>query len=107
VLHRNPDVREKAVKVIARIKGWRRQGSLLEGVTVDGTITVIAVAEEPNMRQTLSWLDSENADDRVIAGILELHARHPAERVILVSGDINLQNKADAASIEVVDPPTV
>jgi hypothetical protein len=38
--HRNPDVREKAQKAITRIKGWRRQGPLLSGIKVDGSITV-------------------------------------------------------------------
>jgi hypothetical protein len=44
--HRNPDVREKAQKAITRIKGWRLQGSLLNGVTVDKLITVKALAAE-------------------------------------------------------------
>lgn len=105
VLHRNPEVREKARKVVSRIKGWRTQGPLLRGVTVDQTITVVAVAEEPNVRSTLSWLDPDNADDRVVAGVLEVQVRYPSDRVVLVTGDINLQNKADAASIAVVDPP--
>jgi len=33
--HRNEDVREKARKIITRISGWRNQGSLIDGVTVD------------------------------------------------------------------------
>ena len=48
LLHRNPDVREKAKKMITRIKGWRNQGSLVNGVTVDRSITVKAKAKEPN-----------------------------------------------------------
>jgi hypothetical protein len=63
VEHRNPDVREKAKKVITRIKGWRNQGPLAKGVTVDKTITVKALHTEPNMKATLSWLDSDNRDD--------------------------------------------
>lgn len=105
MLHRNPDVREKAAKMVARIKGWRNQGPLLGGVTVDRTITVVAVAEEPNVKATLSWLDPDSADDRIVAGVLEVQVRHPSDRVVLVTGDINLQNKADAAAVEVVEPP--
>lgn len=60
VLHRNPDVREKAQKAITRIKGWRKQGNLLDGVTCDHTIHVVAVAEEPQVATTLSWLDPTN-----------------------------------------------
>jgi len=98
-LHRNPDFRDKAKKVITRIKGWRNQGSLRDGVTVDGTITVRAVANDPNMKKALSWLDPEVDDDRIIASILEVQAGSPSDQVILVTGDINLLNKADAARI--------
>lgn len=42
VLHRNQDVREKAQRVITRVKGWRTQGTLSKGVIVDRTIKVRA-----------------------------------------------------------------
>lgn len=103
--HRNPSVREKAEKVIRRIKGWRQQGSLSTGVTVDRTITVKARHQEPDMKNTLSWLDPGVQDDRIIASMITLQAEHPAARVVLVTGDINLQNKADAALVETLDTP--
>jgi len=103
VLHRNPDVREKAQKVITRIKGWRKQGNLLNGVTVDRSITVTAIAEEPDVSATLSWLDGSSSDDRIIASVLLIEARYPTSRVVLVTGDINLQNKADAAEVETAE----
>ena len=105
VEHRNPDVREKAKKAITRIKGWKQQGSLSEGVTVDRTIEVRAEHAEPNMADSLSWLDASNQDDRIVASVLALQCQYPAARLVLVSGDINLQNKADAASIETVEIP--
>lgn len=98
-LHRNPDFRDKAKKVITRIKGWRNQGSLRDGVTVHGTITVRAIANDPNMSKSLSWLDPDIQDDRVVASVLEVQASNPSDQVILVTGDINLLNKADAARI--------
>ena len=101
ILHRNPDVREKAKKIIKRIKGWRKQGALTEGVIVDRTITVMAEFKEPDMANTLSWLDSENSDDRIIASVLSIQASFPSSRIILATGDINLQNKADSAMIEI------
>lgn len=105
ILHRNTDVREKSKKVITRIKGWRTQGSLLSGVTVDKTITVQTIANEPNMESTLSWLDKDNLDDRIVASVLEIQANYPAARVIIVTGDINLQNKVEAAMIEFNELP--
>ena len=101
--HRNPDFREKANKVIKRVKGWRNQGSLRDGVTVDRTITVRAVAIEPDMQNTLTWLDKENRDDRIIAAVLEVQSAHPTAQVILITGDINLLNKADVARIQTAE----
>jgi hypothetical protein len=105
VEHRNPDMREKARKTITRIKGWRQQGSLSSGVTVDKSITVRACHSEPDMENTLSWLDSNIQDDRILANVLALQAEQPSARIVLVTGDINLQNKADAALIETAETP--
>ena len=98
--HRNPDFRKKVNKVITRVKGWRTQGTLRDGVTVSETMTVKAVASEPNMQRTLKWLDKDNRDDRIIASVLEVQSTYPTARVVLVTGDINLLNKADVARIE-------
>jgi len=103
ILHQNQNIRDKAKKIIKRIKGWRNQGSLSEGVTVNSTITVKAEHKEPDMKNTLSWLNAKSSDDRIIASVLSVMLDNPSSRVILVTGDINLQNKADAATIEVVD----
>jgi hypothetical protein len=102
---RNETYRTKVERVIRRIAGWRRQGNLLDGVTVAGTITVKAIAQEPNFGTTLSWLDASNKDDRIIASTLEVQRLLPAARVLLFTGDINLQNKAVLAAIPVAEPP--
>jgi len=103
ISHRNEDVRNKARKIIAMIKGWRKQGSLPSGVTVDKSIKIRALSIEPNMTKTLSWLDKENPDDRIVASVLEIQSQYPASRVVLVTDDINLQNKAETAMIEYLD----
>ncbi len=58
------------------------------------------------MESSLSWLDPDVNDDRVIASVLSVEAQHPAARIVLVTGDVNLQNKADAALIEAVGTPS-
>ena len=98
--YRNPDFRKKVNKAITRVKGWRNQGSLRDGVTVSRTITVKAIASEPDMQHSIAWLDKENRDDRIIAAVLEAQSAYPTARVVLVTGDINLLNKADVARIE-------
>jgi hypothetical protein len=98
--HKNPDFREKVKKAITRIKGWRVQGGLSKGVTVDQTITVKSIANEPDMASTLPWLKADVRDDRIIASLLELQSLHPNAKVVLVTGDVNLLNKADSAMID-------
>jgi hypothetical protein len=99
VIHRDEKFREKVNSVIKRIKGWRNQGSLSQGVTVDKTITLLAVAKEPNFENTLSWLNEDNDDDKLIASTLELQRQNLSANIILVTSDINLQNKAELANL--------
>lgn len=96
-------VKEKAKKIIKRIKGWRNQGKITEGVTVDKTISLRAEVLEPNFRQMPSWLNRENNDDIIIMYILDIQRRFPSATVILVSRDINMQNKAEHTMIGCID----
>ena len=107
ISHIDPQFRSKVSRAIKRIKGWRNQGNLLDGVTVNKTITVRAVATEPNMANALSWLDKDNRDDRIIATVIEVQAADPTSPTTLVTGDINLSNKADLARIETADLSTI
>lgn len=102
---RELEFRNRVNRVVTRIKGWRNQGSLVDGVTLNKSITVRSVTREPDMDRSLSWLDRDNRDDRIIASILELQSMEPAARLLLITGDVNLQNKADAARLPCSDPP--
>jgi rRNA-processing protein FCF1 len=102
---RTPDVREKANKVVRRFKGYRDRGSLAEGVKVAGNIWLKLEHREIDARSALSWLDSTVPDDRILASALRLQSDHPAGVVILVTSDINLQNKADAVGLPYIEPP--
>jgi predicted ribonuclease YlaK len=101
--HRSDDFRKKVTSVIKRLKGYRMQGDVLEGVTVDKFITVRMVATEPDFNKTLGWIDPDNNDDRIIANALQLQISHPSDIVIFVTSDINLQNKAQLANLTVFD----
>ena len=105
VNHRDAQFRDKVKSVIRRLKGLRQQGNLLKGVTVNKTITVRMEAKEPNFKYTLGWLDPSNNDDRIIANALELQRTYPSDKVVLVTGDINLQNKAELAKLPYAEPP--
>lgn len=104
--HRNEEVRKKAEKLIRMVKEYRRRGKLTAGVeVVKGKIKIQAMALEPRMESSLPWLDPENNDDRLLAGVIEVMRNRPRSLVMAVSRDINFQNKAEFASIPFVEPP--
>lgn len=106
IYHGNQAVREKAQTIIRKIKEYRRRGDLNNGVPIiSGKITISAMALEPKFEETLPWFDPENNDDRVLASFIEIMRNHLDSPVILVTNDINLQNKADYANIPFLEPP--
>jgi len=103
MFHRDENFRKKAKSVIRRIKGYRNQGDILFGVTLNKTVRLKMIAIEPNFKNTLEWLDENNMDDRIIATALETQINNPSDTVAIVTADINLQNKAELASLEFYD----
>jgi rRNA-processing protein FCF1 len=104
--HRNESVREKAKVLINQFKEYRRRGALTKGVViVKDKIALRSIAEEPNMQNALSWLDKENNDDRMIASFLEVMRNNPRSKAVLVTTDINLQNKLEAIGFPFAEPP--
>jgi len=107
VNHRNSEVRGKAEQIIRRIKEYRRRGALHDGVTlVKGAVSLRAIAMEPDMKQTLSWLDPSNNDDRFLATSLQIIRENMGRSVFIVTRDINMQNKAELAGIPSCEVPT-
>jgi rRNA-processing protein FCF1 len=103
----NQPLGEKAEKAIRMIKGFRNQGSVLDGVIVAKTITVQMIATEPRMIELPSWLDPDNQDDRIIGSVLEIQCGQPTAGVVLVTDDMNLQNKAEMAFVPWSEPPSL
>lgn len=101
----SPEVREKAQAVIRRLKGLRDRGSLAAGVTLTRGITVLTEAAEVDPSLFVSWLDASVPDDRILGSALALQVRHPGSPVVLVTSDLNLQNKADAVGASYVETP--
>jgi hypothetical protein len=99
----NQEFQKKVKSVIKRLKGYRQQGNLIDGVIVEKTIKIKMVASEPNFDLTLSWLDRENNDDRIIASAFEIQRDNPSSAVCLVTSDINLQNKTEMARLSYID----
>lgn len=101
---RTPEVRDAASKAVKRIKGYRDRGSLQNGVKVAGNVSLRAEHRESRCGDILDWLDPSVPDDRILAAALDLQGRQPACAVVLVTGDVNLQNKAAAVAMAFVEP---
>jgi len=106
VNHNNVNIREKCKKIIRKLNEYRRRGTLTEGVPViKDKIWIKAMAIEPDFNNTLSWLDIQNNDDRILASFIEIMRFHPKSIIILITNDLNLQNKAEFARIPWVPSP--
>jgi len=62
-------------------------------------------AKEVDARAVLDWLDPTVPDDRLIACALRLQSDHPACCVVLITSDLNLQAKAEAAGLPYIETP--
>lgn len=106
IRNREPLLQKKAESMIRRIKGYRIQGHLHNGITIYKNVTVKMVHYEPRIEQTLGWLDKDIPDDRIIASALEIQRKNIGAKAILVTSDINLQNKAEAARLPYIEDHT-
>jgi hypothetical protein len=106
VTGRVESVRDKAQRLVRQMMDYRRRGNLNEGVVLrKGSHRLRTMAVEPDFEQSLPWLDPKNNDDRILAGFIEVMRQHPRCPITLVTGDINLSNKADYARVPCVAPP--
>jgi hypothetical protein len=104
--HRNEDVRSKATGIVNRLKSYRQRGRLADGVPLTTPVSTIrTLAIEPDFEDNLPWLDSSHADDRILASLVEVMRTHTRSAVALVTRDINLQNKAEFASLPFLEVP--
>ena len=102
---KSPELRNSAQSVVRRLKGFRDRGDVASGVKVTKTITVQFDAREVGVASVLDWLDPSVADDRILAAALKLQSEHPGGTVVLVTSDLNLQNKADAVGLPYLETP--
>jgi rRNA-processing protein FCF1 len=102
---RNQEVRERARIAVRAIKDLRQRGSLLDGVQVVDGVTVFIRPVEPVFDRLPGRLDPSVPDDRILAAVFELQRERPRGAVVLVTGDVNLQTKAELAGIPFIEPP--
>lgn len=71
---------------------------------VQGQIWLRLEHREVDARSILSSLDPASPDDRILAAALRLQSDNPAGVVVLVTADMNLQNKADVVGLPYAEP---
>jgi hypothetical protein len=103
---KNQDIRQKARAAGQAIKELRNRGSLVEGVHLKNGVRVVSRPLEPSFARLPAGLDPAVPDDRILGSALELQREHPAATVILVTGDINLQTKAELGGLPYIEPPS-
>lgn len=97
--------REKADRFARQVGEYRRRGPLLQGATLAaGISTVMAIPVEPKMSDSLPWLDPASLDDRLLASVIEVMRLNPHASVIVVTRDINFQNKLEFARVPFITP---
>ena len=96
-------IRENGEKIIAEIRELKKQGTLFEGVKFRDYM-IIVPPKESDFSNTLNWLDQSSLEDRIIAAVLAFEHTHHDKIVVLVTENINLQNKAEMASLPVIEP---
>jgi hypothetical protein len=102
---RNPDIREKARAAGRAIRDLRQGGSLLDGVELVPGVRVFSRPQEPEFDGLPGRLDRSVPDDRILAAAFELQREHPTAAVVLVTGDLNMQTKAELARLPFAEPP--
>lgn len=111
VNHRNEEVRGKARDRIRQLKGYRERGERTRAIVTDGiplrtgVATMLWRAAEPRKEGAPSWLDLDNMDDRIIASAFEVAVEEPGSSVVILSADINLQNKAAFSFLPYLERP--
>jgi predicted ribonuclease YlaK len=94
---------EKAKSLIRRFKEFDRRGDTLIGVPIAGKTVFREVALESGFKGAPSWVNRRNADDRILMGALDISQQELTSRVVLVTRDRNMQNKARRLGLPYVD----
>jgi rRNA-processing protein FCF1 len=99
----NASVAAKADGLIRRLNEYGRRGDTLVGVNLAGRLRLRELALAPDMSLMPEGLDPTHSDDRILATCLWASAQHLTSRVVLVTRDRNLRNKARLYGMPAVD----
>lgn len=103
---RTEKLRDDARRADRMLKGLRDRGDVRSGAPVTKFVSAVFEVAEPGFNDLPAWLDPTVPDDRLVASALLLQASDPSSAVVLVTSDLNLQNKAAAVGLPHIEPPT-
>lgn len=104
---RDKPVAAAAQSFIRRLDEYGRRGDTFEGVAVSPGLRLREVPIEADMATAPPWLRAGHADDQLLASVLELKWSDLNGRVLLVTRDRNLKNKARLSRVAYVDVETI
>src|SRR2546429_6079098 len=87
------------------LKGFRDRGDARSGSPVTKSVSALFDLVEPRFDDLPSWLDPTVPDGRLVASALLLQAARSDAAVVIVSNDLNLQNKAGGVGLPHVETP--
>jgi hypothetical protein len=93
------DFHQKVTDAIHYLYALHDKGDVINGVKLNNGVTAIMRATDPNFSNLPSWINPNNNDDKIIGSVLELQREKPGAKIIVISNDINMNNKCSLANI--------
>ncbi len=106
--HKNPDVREKARRLVRQVREYQRRGRLVVGVVLrGGRSRVLTWPHEPDLARSLPWLSADRADDRIRASAIDVARTRARSPVAIATRDLHFQTRCELARVFVLWPPEI
>lgn len=101
---KQPEITGRNARQASRtLDALRKQGHLVEGVTVNGSgLLRVALCDRETLQQLPTELERDSGDNMILAVALQLKRQYECA-VVLVSKDTNVRIKADALGLDAED----
>ena len=103
-VHSRPEVRDKANSLVRQYKEFRSRGDITAEVTIAEKLALRSLPVTPSFQGAPGWMHEDHADDQILWSAYSLAVRYPANSVLLLTADTNMQNKAALLGISYIDP---
>lgn len=87
--------KQKLTQTRKMFKNYASRGKLFEKVKVEGDIYFGVEPHNPVFTESLSWLDPNHMDDRLLASAINFQIQHPDLKVVLLTADMGPYIKSE------------